>query len=120
MGPWILIPSKYVPSVFLSVQFFFFKKKKNLLPYYLNSSLGSNYVTTFSLDWLVLQYSRVVPTSLSHACLIEQDSSGEQKRNAKSNGTSRDRTSDLANFNRTLSQLSYRPIWDDVMFGMTT
>ena len=31
------------------------------------------------------------------------------------NGTSRDRTSDLANFNRTLSQLSYRPTWDDVM-----
>ncbi|KOS46975.1 hypothetical protein ACN38_g2075 [Penicillium nordicum] len=31
----------------------------------------------------------------------------------KSNGTSRDRTSDLANFNRTLSQLSYRPTWDE-------
>ena len=29
---------------------------------------------------------------------------------SKKDGTSRDRTSDLANFNRTLSQLSYRPI----------
>jgi hypothetical protein len=36
-------------------------------------------------------------------------------KSAKTNGTSRDRTSDLANFNRTLSQLSYRPTWDDVM-----
>ena len=32
------------------------------------------------------------------------------KKTIKNNGTSRDRTSDLANFNRTLSQLSYRPI----------
>ncbi|KAJ9486859.1 hypothetical protein VN97_g6486 [Penicillium thymicola] len=31
----------------------------------------------------------------------------------KTNGTSRDRTSDLANFSRTLSQLSYRPTWDE-------
>ena len=35
------------------------------------------------------------------------------KKLQKSNGTSRDRTSDLANFNRTLSQLSYRPTWDE-------
>ena len=44
--------------------------------------------------------------------MLEPGSGGEGGKNTKNNGTSRDRTSDLANFNRTLSQLSYRPIWD--------
>ena len=48
-----------------------------------------------------------LPTADDNEC---GDLDRTYQKTIKNNGTSRDRTSDLANFNRTLSQLSYRPI----------
>ena len=65
-------------------------------------------MSTSSLDRIIRDVGHHHPSNRHREGL------GDKKKPAKTNGTSRDRTSDLANFSRTLSQLSYRPIWDKI------